>query len=351
MKFDEILRLDDLEPLAHRAMESSAFDYYVGGAADEATLRDNVAAFARRKLRPRVLVDVANIDSATTMLRTPVSMPVALAPTALHRLAHPEGEVAVSRAAAAAGVLMHAATFSSCSLEDIANAAEGPRWFQLYVHKDRAVSEDLVLRAAASGYQAIVVTADLPVPGYRERELRGHFVVPDDAVPGNFRNAADREELLGYLAHEIDQTLTWADVEWLRGLSELPVVIKGVLTAEDARLAVEHGAKAVVVSNHGGRQLDRSPASIDVLEEVVDAVRGEIEVYLDGGVRRGTDVLIALALGARAVLMGRPYLWALAAGGEAGVAHALELMRAELTNAMALLGVTRPAQVTRAHVL
>lgn len=351
VNFDEILRLDDFEPHARDAMDPSAFDYYAGGAADEATLHDNVAAFGRRKLRPRVLVDVTSTDTATTMLQTAVSMPVALAPTALHKLAHPEGEVAVARAAGAAGVLMHAATLSSCSIEEIAAAAQGPKWFQLYVDRDRAVSEDLVRRAAVSGYRAVVVTADLPVPGYRERELRSHFVAPDDAAPRNFRSAAVGEELLGYLAHQIDGGLTWSDVEWLRGLSELPVVVKGVLTAEDAQLAVEHGAAGIVVSNHGGRQLDRSPASLDVLEEVVDAVQGEIEIYLDGGVRRGTDVLIALALGAHAVLIGRPYLWALAAGGEAGVARALELMRAELINAMALLGVTRPDQVTRAHVM
>jgi 4-hydroxymandelate oxidase len=351
VNFDEVLRLDDFEPLARDAMEPGAFDYYVGGAADETTLRDNIAAFGRRKLRPRVLVDVAHIETATTMLQTPVSMPVALAPAALHKLAHPGGEVAVARAAGAAGVLMHAGTLSSCSLEEIAAAAQGPKWFQLYVHRDREVSQDLVQRAASSGYRAVVVTADLPVPGYRERELRSHFVVPEGAGPRNTGDAVEGQELLAYLTHGIDESLTWGDLEWLKGLSDLPVVVKGVLTAEDARLAVEHGAAGVVVSNHGGRQLDRAPASIDVLEEVVDAVQGEAEVYLDGGVRRGTDVLIALALGARAVLMGRAYLWALAAGGEAGVSHALALMRAELTNAMALLGVTRPDQVTRAHVM
>jgi isopentenyl diphosphate isomerase/L-lactate dehydrogenase-like FMN-dependent dehydrogenase len=351
VNFDHVLRLQDFEPFARDAMDPSAFDYFTGGAADEVTLRDNVAAFARRKLRPRVLVDVSGIDTRTTMLETPVAMPVALAPTAMDRLAHPDGEVAVSRAAARAGVLMHAATFSSCSLEEIATAAGGPRWFQLYVHQDRGLAEELVTRAAAAGYRAVVVTADLPVPGYRERELRSRFVVPDDARPGNYRDRAGVEEVLGYLTHNIDQSLTWSDIEWVRGLSELPVVVKGVLTAEDARLAVEHGAAGVVVSNHGGRQLDRAPASIDVLQEVVDELRGDIEVYLDGGVRRGSDVLIALALGARAVLLGRPYLWALAAGGEEGVARALELIRAELENSMALLGVTRPDQVNRAHVM
>ncbi len=351
MNFDEILRLEDFEPLARDAMEAGAFDYYVGGAADEVTLRDNVVAFGRRRLRPRVLVDVSRIDTSTTMLGTAVSMPVALAPTALHKLAHPEGELAVARAAAAAGVLMHAATFSSYSLEEIAAAAKGPRWFQLYFHRDRGVSRDLVTRAAAAGYGAVVLTADLPVPGYRERELRSHFVVPDDAGPGNYRSDSGDQDLLGYFTHEIDATVTWADVEWLRGVSDLPVVIKGVLTAEDAGLAAEHGAAAVVVSNHGGRQLDRCSASVDVLEEVVDAAGGDLEVYLDGGVRRGTDVLVALALGARAVLMGRPYLWALAAGGEAGVARAIELIRVELDNAMALLGVTRTDQVTRAHLM
>lgn len=249
MNFNDIFALEDFEPFARRAMEQGAFDYYAGGAAQEVTLRDNVEAFARRRLRPRVLVDVSSIETSITMLGTPVSMPVALAPTALHKLAHPDGELAVARAARSAGVLMHAATLSSYSLEDIAAVGDAPRWFQLYVHPDRGVSADLVARAAAAGYRAVVLTADLPVPGYRERELRSHFVVPDEAGPGNYRKEAGDEELLGYLTHAIDPTVSWGDLEWLRALTDLPVVIKGILTAEDARLAVEHGASAVMVSN------------------------------------------------------------------------------------------------------
>jgi len=330
-------------------MDPAAFDYVAGGAGTETTLRENQAAFARWQLRPRVLVDVASVDPSTTLLGTPVALPVALAPTARQRLAHPDGEAAVARAASAAGVLTCVSTMSSCSLEDVAAAATGPRWFQLYVHKRRDTTVALVERAAAAGYSAIVLTVDFPVPGRRERELRSGFGLEWGGL-GNFPDLGGGVEFLPLMAELHEQRLTWRDLEWIRSLSSLPLVVKGLLTGEDARNAVEHGAAGIVVSNHGGRQLDRTPAAIDVLEEVVDAAAGGAEVYLDGGVRRGTDVLIALALGARAVFVGRPHFFALATGGEAGVGSMLAIVRDELENGMRLLGTPRIADVGRAHV-
>jgi 4-hydroxymandelate oxidase len=296
-----------------------------------------------------VLVDVGTIDPSTTLLGAHVAMPVGLAPTARQRLVHPDGEAAVARAAARAGVVHCVSTMSSCSLAEVAAVGMGPRWFQLYVHKDRGVSRSLVERAVAAGYGAIVLTVDFPVPGYREGERRSGFALEPGGL-GNFPALGRGEEFLPLMAALHDQRLTWDDLGWLRGLSTLPLVLKGILTAEDARLAIEHGAAAVWVSNHGGRQLDRTPASIDALPEVVAAVDGQAEVYVDGGVRRGTDVLVALALGARAVFVGRPHFFALAVGGEAGVARMLALVRDELENAMALLGTPRVADVVRARV-
>ncbi|MBA2253642.1 MAG: alpha-hydroxy-acid oxidizing protein [Chloroflexi bacterium] len=340
--------LADFEELARARLPVDAFDYVAGGSWDELTLAENERAFQRRRLRPRVLIDVSRIELATTMLGTRVAMPVALAPTAFESFVHPEAELAPARAAAAAGVLFTLSTFSSASLEEVAAVGQGPRWFQLYVHRDRAISRGIVERAAAAGYEAIVLTVDLPLPGYRIRDLRSRLRHPDrlgnmavTPVPG----MAFQDVFAGFT----EPALTWSDLAWIRGLTALPLVVKGIMTGEDAALAVDHGAAAIVVSNHGGRQLDRVFATIDVLEEVVNAVAGRVEVYLDGGVRRATDVLTALALGARAVFIGRPYLFAMAAAGEAGVARALELLRTELLTAMPLLGVRTPAEVTRRH--
>jgi len=348
---ERILNLNEFEEPARENMAPFAFDYFVGGASDEVTLRANIDAFDRFALRPRVFVDVSSIDPSTTMLGAPVSIPVAFAPTALHKLAHPDGEIASALACNEASALMCLSTLSSVSIEDVAEASTGPRWFQLYVHKERAVATDLVQRAVASGYSAIVVTVDLPVPGYREREYRQDFTTPEDARPVNFGNTMTEQEFNHYLVGLQDQTLTWDDLEWMReAAGDVPLVVKGILTAEDAVLAVEHGVEGIMVSNHGGRQLDRSPAAIDVLEEVVQAVGARAEVYLDGGVRRGADVLIALGLGARAVFIGRPFLYALATAGEAGVGRALQLIRAEIENSMALLGTPSIADIHRSHV-
>lgn len=349
----EPLNLRDFEPLARERMDPGAFSYYAGGAGDEHTLRDNEAAFARRRFRPRMLVDVSRIDTSVTLLGERVAMPVGVAPTAQHRLAHPDGEAATARAAAAAGVMFCASTSSSLSLEEIAAAAGPLRWFQFYTQDNAGPrSEALLLRAAAAGYRAIVLTVDLAVSGRRERELREGFDIGSLRF-GNFpaSERADEPADNGLRPQDAPSAFTWDDLAWMRARTSLPLILKGILTAEDARLAIEHGAAAVWVSNHGARQLDRSPASIDVLEEIVAAVDGRAEVYVDGGVRRGIDVATALALGARAVFLGRPVLWALAADGEAGVSRALSMLDEELRNAMALLGAPSVTDIKRAHAM
>src|SRR5947208_12733190 len=288
--------------LAEQKLDTNADAYFAGGAGDEVTLRDNLAAFERRKLRPRVLVDVSSGTTATTVLGTAVALPILIAPLALQRMAHDDGELATARAAAAAGTIMCLSTASTARPAEVAAAAPGaPQWFQVYVFGDRSQTEELIAEACDNGFSALVLTADTPYLGRRERDIRIDFKIPEHlTVAGDI------------FGHGFDAGLSWRDLEWLAGY-ELPVVVKGILTAEDARLACEHGAAAVVVSNHGGRQLDGVASSLDALEEVVDAVDGRAEVLLDGGVRRGTDALKALALGARAVLIGRATAWGLAA--------------------------------------
>lgn len=347
---DDVLRLDEFEALARERLPIAAYEYYAGGAADEVTLRDNIAAFERYRLMPRVLVDVASVDAATEFVGTPVSMPVGLAPNAAHGLADPQGECATARAAAAAGVVMCVSTFASRSLEDVAAASEGPKWFQLYVHKDRGIAKEMIQRARAAGYRAIVLTVDLPVGGYRERELRTPFRSDQQQAFPNLPVDTTGRSILELLEGLINASLTWDDLEWIRSVAEVPLVVKGVLSPDDARLCVTHGVDGMVVSNHGGRQLDRAPAAIDALGPVVEAVDGGCEVYMDGGVRRGTDVAIALALGARGVFLGRPYLYALAAGGEGGVTACIELLRGEVLNALALLGAPTVSEITRVHL-
>jgi isopentenyl diphosphate isomerase/L-lactate dehydrogenase-like FMN-dependent dehydrogenase len=286
-----------------------------------------------------VLVDVGGCSTGTTVLGTEISMPVLIAPVALQGMAHADGDLATARAATAARTIMCLSTAATARPAQVAEAAPGgSRWFQVYVFDDRGITEDLVAEAVDTGYGALVLTVDAPFLGRRERDLRVDFRIPEGLVPsGNI------------FSEGFDLGLSWRDLEWLAGYG-LPVVVKGLITAEDARLACEHGAAAVVVSNHGGRQLDGVSATLDALEEVVAAVDGRIEVLLDGGVRRGVDVLKAVALGARAVLIGRAMVWGLAVGGEAGVAHVLQLLRAEIELGLALLGCRSPAEVTRAHV-
>jgi 4-hydroxymandelate oxidase len=345
-----LLSLEALEPLAAERLSAVALAYVNGGSWDEATLADNVAAFRRRSLLPRVLVDVSRIDMTTTLLDGPVTLPIGLAPAAEQGLCHPEGELASVRAAAAAGVPFVLSTFSTASLEEVAAAApDADRWFQLYPHRDPGVSRELVQRAAAAGYRVLVVTVDLAVIGYRQREIAGGSTPAPrlGTVAPYVRAGATLQDVL---AEHIDPSFDWRAVERVIAEAALPVVVKGVLRPDDAARAVDMGARAIVVSNHGGRQLDRTPASVDALEPIVQEVAGSAEVYLDGGVRRGLDVATALALGARAVFIGRPYLWALAVDGERGVARAIRQLGTELERAMALLGAPTLADLDRSLV-
>ncbi len=351
-----IVRLAEFEAIAAERMDPAAFDYVAGGAWDERSLREAPEAWARRRLRPRVLVDVADVDPATTLLGTPVQLPVAIAPMAAQGLAHPDAERAVAAAAASAGIPIIASTMSTCSLEEIAAAAPAAiRWFQLYAQADPRRTRWLVERAEAAGYGAIVVTVDLPVLGYRERDLRSGFELPltlgnfVDEPPSHTPHGASGS---GYdiLTADLERGLTWPAIDAIRSWTGLPIVLKGILTAEDARLAAERGVAGIVVSSHGAPQLDRTVPTADALEPIVDAVAGRTEVWVDGGIRRGLDVVTALALGARGVLVGRPVFWALAAAGRAGVDRALEILRTETVLALALLGAPTPADLRRAHV-
>lgn len=334
------------EQRAAEQLARPVYDYYAGGAEDEATLRANRQAFGRYMLRPRVLVDVSRIDARVRVLDDEIALPVMLAPTAFQRLAHTDGELATVRAAAEAGTVFLASTLSTFPIEEITAAAPGAAvWFQLYVFRDRTITQELVRRAEAAGCRAICLTASVPVQGNRERDTANRFTLPVGVEMANFRGLrqatfpeARGSGLLAFIQSEFDPSLTWDAVSWLRSVTRLPVLVKGVMTAADARRAVEHGAAGVIVSNHGGRQLDGAEATLRALPRVAEAVADRVPVLMDGGVRRGTDVVKALLLGARAVLIGRPYLWGLAVGGQAGVAHVLEILRQEVVRTMALLG-------------
>ena len=352
------INLFEYEPLARARIDPSAWDYYQSGANDEVTLRDNRLAFERIRLRPRVLGGVGLGDTRASALGEPLRMPILVAPMAYQKLAHPEGEAAMARGAGAAGSLMCVSTMANTSLEDVAKAATGPLWFQLYVYRDRAVTESLVRRAERAGYRALVVTVDMPNVGRREVDVRNGFGLPPNVTLANFAGERAQQpgeqpgtsSLATYAAHQLDGSLTWEAIDWLSSITSLPVLVKGILTGEDAALAVAHGVAGIIVSNHGGRQLDGALASIDALPEVVATVAGRCEVYVDGGVRRGTDVLKALALGARAVLLGRPALWGLGAAGAEGVERVLTLLCEELQLAMALAGRPTLASIDRALV-
>jgi 4-hydroxymandelate oxidase len=349
------LSLDDLERDARHAIGEMAYAYYSGGADDERLLRGNVSAWEHWQLHPRVLAGVAEVSCATTLLGTPVASPVGVAPTAIQGLAHPEGEVATARGAAGAGALMILSSLATCPLEDVAAAApDAPRWMQIYILRDRARTSELVARTVASGYGALVLTVDAPVSGLRLREWRTGVHLPDDlALPNLAGDSTDSAREGGFMAvvtREFEPALTPDDIGWLAGLSRLPVVVKGVQRADDAVRCIEAGAAAVVVSNHGARQLADAPATADILLEVVDEVAGRAEIYVDGGVRRSPDVAKALALGARGVLVGRPSLWALATGGAAGVTALLRWYETELRRAMALCGSSTVDDLDRSLV-
>jgi isopentenyl diphosphate isomerase/L-lactate dehydrogenase-like FMN-dependent dehydrogenase len=334
----EPVNLLEYEPLARAKLPVGNYDFIAGGAEDEVTLRENRAAFGRILLRPRAVVDVSHIDTSTEVMGRRVAVPFGVAPMGGQRMAHLDGEPATARAAAAAGALFVLSTTANYTMEEVAAASDGPRWFQLYYY-GREIAERMVREAEATGYGAICLTVDSAWYGRRERDLRRGFQWPAEAAPTRLRGELDEQAFLRQRA------VTWDEVAWLRSITALPVVIKGLVRGDDARLAVEHGAAGVVVSNHGGRQLDGALAAVEALPEVVEAVAGGAEVYMDGGVRRGTDVLKALALGARAVFVGRPVLWGLAVDGEAGARRVLELLRFELETAMALCGCREVSEI------
>ena len=347
--------LEQYEAAARGLLPQATYDYYAGGAEDEVTLRANRAAFGRWFLRPRVLVDVGAVDTSVELLGERLSMPVLLAPAAYHRLAHPDGELATARAAHAAGTVLIASTVATTRVEEMrAAASPGPMWFQLYVFRDREITRELVRRVEACGCGALCLTLTLPVQGNRERDARNGFRLPQGLEMANFSGLRQAQmpevegsALSAFIGREFDPTLTWSAVEWLRSETRLPIVLKGVTHPDDAALAVEAGVDAVIVSNHGGRQLDFAEPTLVSLPRVADAVAGRIPVLMDGGVRRGTDVVKALALGARAVLLARPYLWGLAVDGQAGVERVLAILREEIERTLALLGRPSVAALDR----
>ncbi len=342
-----LVNLLDYERVASERIPPGPLAYFSGGALDERTLRNNRAVFERRSLIPRVMTDVAEVDTSVEILGRRWPTPIWIAPTALQRMAHPDGELASARAAASRNITFALSSSASTDMADVAEAG-GPRWYQVYLLADPGARHAMIERAASLGYEALVMTVDLQRLGRRERDVRVGFRIPEGVGLPNIARAAGvgDEEAAGVA---FVSRLTWDDLEWLAGFG-VPVIVKGILHPDDARLAIEHGAAAIDVSNHGGRQLDAAIASLDALPAVVEAVDGRVPILIDGGVRRGTDALIALALGATAVGIGRPVIWGLAVDGEAGAARVLELLRAEIELGLTLLGCPTPADVTRRHV-
>ena len=352
-----LLTIDDWEAAAAMRLSQSAYDYYRSGADGEITLDRNRDAYARWEIWYRVLRDVSHVDTRTTILGVDVSTPILVAPTAYHKLACPDGECASARAAAAAGTIFTLSTLATTRLEDVALASAGPKWFQLYVHKDRGLTRSLVERARAAGYRALVLTVDTPILGRRLRDVRNRFALPDGLTMENlvdFANVAGVQgsALASYVASFHDASLGFENLAWLAELAgpTMPLVVKGIVRPDDAVRALAHGAAAILVSNHGARQLDSAPATLDALVQVVEAVAGRAPVLVDGGIRWGTDVFKALALGAAAVLVGRPLLWGLAVDGEDGARAVLDQLARELSNAMALAGSASLADIDRTLV-
>lgn len=347
MDSERMINVADYTRAAAARTAKDAFDYYQGGALDEITLRENTVGWERLKLYYRVLAGVGERALNTAVIGQPISMPICVAPTAFHRLACGEGEIATARAAKMAGTLFILSSLSNTAMEKVFAEANSPKWFQLYIYKDRQITNDLVQRAEAAGAEAIVLTVDAPGLGTRERDTRNNFQLPEGLTVENLAPLGKGKfpqvsgsGLAAYVRDNFKSDLGFDDLDWLCGCTRLPVIVKGVCRGDDARRAAEHGARAIVVSNHGGRQLDTAPATCEVLPHVAEAVGNLCEVYVDGGIRRGSDVLKAIALGARAVLVGRPILWGLAVNAEQGAAHILEILRRELDEAMLLCGCT-----------
>ncbi len=349
-----IATVGDYEAAARERLSEPAWAYLSGGASDEVTVARNVGAFSQLTLRTRVFADLTDGHTNLELFNQSFGLPILLAPVAFHRLAHPDGELATALGASAGGAGLVVSTQASVTLEDVASQAATPLWFQLYIQPDRAVTLDLVRRAEAAGYGALVVTADAPISGFRPREQRAAFRLPPEIEAANLRGVppppshtarAGQPVLLG--GPLLAAAATWRDFAWLRSQTSLPILVKGVMTAEDAVRALDEGADGVIVSNHGGRVLDGQPASLDVLPEVTGIVGDRAPVLFDGGVRSGGDAFKALALGARAVLIGRPYIWGLAAAGAVGVSHVIHMLRAELEATMALTGRHRLSEIDR----
>lgn len=365
----------DLRKVAKRRLPASLFGYIDGGSDDECTLRGNTSSFDQYQLLQRALVDVSHLNLTTTVLGQKIDWPVICAPTGMTRMFHYQGEKAVAREAARAGTFYSLSTLSTTSIEDVGAETDGPKMFQVYVHRDRELSREFVQRAKTAGFNALCLTVDLPAHGNRERDLRTGMTLPpkltiksildvlihpewvyrflagDPIVLANVAHkiregTGEVSNLLQYVSNQFDPSVTWKDAEWIMSEWGGPFALKGIMSVEDAKKAVEIGASAIIISNHGGRQLDSSPAPFEVLPEIVDAVGGQIEIILDGGIRRGTHVLKAMALGANACMIGRPYLYGLAAGGQRGVARALDLLRTEIELDMKLMGCRNLTEVT-----
>jgi 4-hydroxymandelate oxidase len=355
-----LLNVDDYEQAARDRLDPSIYDYIAGGAGDETTLSDNRTIYDQWRFLPRAMVGVERRDLTVSVLGDTFSLPIGIAPSAFHKLVHPEGELATALAAGASGTVMCVSTMATCTLEEIAEAASGPLWFQTYIFKDRSFTKDLAVRARAAGYRALVLTVDTPVLGRRERDLRNHFELPagiemrnlilPPSVPGSYESPMVR-----FGQEQFDPSLTWHDVEWFVQTANMPVFIKGILHSEDVDHVEQSGGAGIIVSNHGGRQLDGAVSTLDSLPDIVAAASGKnLDILVDGGIRRGTDVVKALALGAKMVLVGRPILWGLAVDGQAGAQTVLEILRGEFDTTLALIGCPKAAElnpgfITRLH--
>lgn len=350
----EPICLADYEPLAKAKMSAMSWEFVTAGAGDEITVRWNKEAYQRIRLKPHVLVDASQLDTRVTLFGQEHAFPILLAPTSAQILTHPQGELATARGAAAAGAAMVLSSFSSTSLEDVAAVAKSPLWFQLYAQKDHGFTRDLVQRAEAGGYRALCLTVDTPIAGARNRETRADVKLPPLPNLEGFKRVKSaggfRTGSLEIFSSILDATLSWKDVEWLCSFAKVPLLVKGVLNPDDADRAVKSGVAGIMVSNHGGRNLDTVPATIDALPQVVDRVAGRVPILVDGGIRRGTDVLKALAFGANAVLIGRPYLYGLGAAGESGVTNVVNILQREFKMAMVLTGRTNIGSIDRSVI-
>ncbi|MBI3405248.1 MAG: alpha-hydroxy-acid oxidizing protein [Acidobacteria bacterium] len=353
---DAPVNVPEFENFARQRLSKMAFDYVAGAAGDEITLRRNRESFSSIRLKPRVLRDVDKLDTRTEVFGQSLDLPILLAPAAYHKLMHPEGELATVRGANAANATMTVSSFATTSIEDMAKVSTNRLWFQLYVQRDRKFTRDLVQRAEAAGCKALVITVDTPVLGARDREAREKFHLPDGMQRENLKSLGERMSRAEHInetsvySEILDPTLTWEGIDWIHSFAKVPIILKGILSPEDAKLGVQHGAAGILVSNHGARNLDTAPSTIEALPGVIEAVAGKIPVLMDGGVRRGTDVVKAIALGAKAVLIGRPYMWGLAYAGSQGVEQVVTILRNELKMAMALCGISNIAGINRSVI-